>query len=294
MWDYIKYFGYNFVALIIALAVFNIMPKPKPCDYTTIPGLKPPVTSGPYYTQKKLQKGWTKRRKFRDFKGDLAAITEAGSLIEFLRQMHKNFGPFTSFYWSSQYVVSLNSDKLLRELLAFASIREPYASFNIARHLCGYPVEAVGIWNDDTQRRMFTERIILTGEEAKNQKEYWKEEDDILMNGPTHDPDWDDDGSKAFTKSCVRLTKLTMQKMVSQRLSRDQAIINCLPNVVVLSMKQQVYIHGHPIPPSIPILIPLKDLMQNQMEKNVSLYEAANLIPEIKETLRLMEKNEDS
>jgi len=47
--------------------------------------------------------------------GNLTDITRAGSLQEFLMDLHKQFGPISSFWMGRQYVVSIASPELFKE-----------------------------------------------------------------------------------------------------------------------------------------------------------------------------------
>ena len=49
-------------------------------------------------------------------KGNLADISEAGSLHEFLTGLHKQFGPIASFWWGKMYTVSIASADLFEEV----------------------------------------------------------------------------------------------------------------------------------------------------------------------------------
>ena len=43
-------------------------------------------------------------------------MQDAGSLHEFLKGLHKEFGPLASFWWGKQLVVSLASPKMFDEV----------------------------------------------------------------------------------------------------------------------------------------------------------------------------------
>ncbi|XP_028392938.1 cytochrome P450 20A1-like isoform X2 [Dendronephthya gigantea] len=49
-------------------------------------------------------------------KGNLEDMQDAGSLHEFLTNLHKEYGPLASFWWGKQLVVSLASPKLFDEI----------------------------------------------------------------------------------------------------------------------------------------------------------------------------------
>lgn len=50
---------------------------------------------------------------YRD--GNLSDINDAGSLHEFLVDLHERFGPIASFWWGKQYTVSIASPDLFKE-----------------------------------------------------------------------------------------------------------------------------------------------------------------------------------
>lgn len=47
--------------------------------------------------------------------GNLSDVDKAGSLHEFLVDLHKKFGPIASFWWGQDYVVSIASPELFKE-----------------------------------------------------------------------------------------------------------------------------------------------------------------------------------
>ena len=49
--------------------------------------------------------------------GNLEDISKAGSIFEFLLELHKQFGPIASFWWGKTYTVSICSPELFEEQL---------------------------------------------------------------------------------------------------------------------------------------------------------------------------------
>lgn len=77
-----------FLALLVA--IFRYYPASK--RVSTVPGLNPSGDDG----------------NFSD-------ISKAGSLHEFLTELHAKYGPIASFWWGSQYTVSISSPELFKE-----------------------------------------------------------------------------------------------------------------------------------------------------------------------------------
>ena len=50
-----------------------------------------------------------------DRDGNLGDLAKAGSLHEFLLDLHKQFGPIASFWWGRTYTVSIASADLFKE-----------------------------------------------------------------------------------------------------------------------------------------------------------------------------------
>ena len=47
--------------------------------------------------------------------GNLGDISKAGSLHEFLTDLHKEYGPIASFWWGKMYTISIASADLFEE-----------------------------------------------------------------------------------------------------------------------------------------------------------------------------------
>ncbi|XP_048237190.1 cytochrome P450 20A1-like [Haliotis rufescens] len=84
-------FAATFVVVLI-IAVIYIYPKSS-AKGTTVPGLSPTTTED----------------------GNLADIRRAGSLHEFLMDLHQQFGPIASFWMGPQLVVSIASAELFKQ-----------------------------------------------------------------------------------------------------------------------------------------------------------------------------------
>ncbi|XP_067649589.1 cytochrome P450 20A1-like [Haliotis asinina] len=84
-------FAATFVVGLI-IAVIYISPKSS-AKGTTVPGLSPTTTED----------------------GNIADINRAGSLHEFLMDLHKQFGPIASFWMGPQLVVSIGSAELFKQ-----------------------------------------------------------------------------------------------------------------------------------------------------------------------------------
>ncbi|CAD6197570.1 unnamed protein product [Caenorhabditis auriculariae] len=113
MLQLIAYFVLNVIGFLFFLSVWRILPKPKPLDYTTIPGLKldvaeaeeiPPMVVGPG------------EEVDYEFRGHWDKIKKFPSLRLFLEYLELKFGPLNSFYWSNRFVVSVCNLELVQEL----------------------------------------------------------------------------------------------------------------------------------------------------------------------------------
>ncbi|CAJ0578694.1 unnamed protein product, partial [Mesorhabditis spiculigera] len=115
-YEAVLYLFWLFVGFEFFLFVWNRLPKPRPIDYTTIPGLKleckadelPPLSIPP----------GTPLSEVKQIDGHLEEIQRSGSLRAFLEYSHHLFGPLSSFYWGPRYVVVVSSPNGLRDLRA--------------------------------------------------------------------------------------------------------------------------------------------------------------------------------
>uniref|UniRef100_A0A914WGH3 Cytochrome P450 n=1 Tax=Plectus sambesii TaxID=2011161 RepID=A0A914WGH3_9BILA len=115
--SYVDFVLYNVVGFLFALLVWNWLPKPKPYDYTTIPGHKLNVDSDEL-PNISPQPG-TSVTTLSSTEGNLDVIQKHQSFRAFHLNLHLTFGPLASFYWGPRYVISVGSIEILKQLQSY-------------------------------------------------------------------------------------------------------------------------------------------------------------------------------
>uniref|UniRef100_A0A1I7UK37 O-fucosyltransferase family protein n=1 Tax=Caenorhabditis tropicalis TaxID=1561998 RepID=A0A1I7UK37_9PELO len=129
----ILYFVLNFAGFLAFLAIWNWLPKPKPFDYTTIPGMKLNVSSAEEIPEMVKLPG---EPVDKEFNGNFDEITKKTSdLRELLDFLNTKYGPLSSFWWSSRYVVVVSDEKLIGELKKFRASLVAVSPFSIGSYL---------------------------------------------------------------------------------------------------------------------------------------------------------------
>ncbi|CAJ0942323.1 unnamed protein product, partial [Mesorhabditis belari] len=289
--EVLLYFFWNFVGFQFFLFVWNRLPKPKPIDYTTIPGLKlecsaeelPPLSIPPPQSLSTIHKE----------KGHLSEISKTESIREFLEFSHQLFGPISSFYWGPRYVVIVSSKKILadlrnaRENLVCANPYLPGSVlFGDSRFSSIFPLNSVYI-----EKTMNGEWKNEFSEEFQNH---------IFQRGPFLDGEMMTNEMRENPRDIIQSLQLVF-KILQKEIQESETLIDALCRPLVCLYEKEIDVDAHPVPAWVPILLhPMQILDRNSATLLDDFHEEFNFLPgcsfndqqliELKKTLKALRK----
>ncbi|GMT18495.1 hypothetical protein PFISCL1PPCAC_9792, partial [Pristionchus fissidentatus] len=263
---WIQYILINVVGFTIFLYIWNnFIPKPKPMDYTTIPGHKLDVNSEDDLPEWSIAPGIlvaeaAKNVKIKAVKdGHLSKITESASFHRFLDRNEIIYGPLHSFWWSIRYVVVVSSPDGIRQL-------QKYSDELLALN----PLAIGSILQGDVQ---FWTRVpsssILTPRKDHTAPSVWLEpalQLSIVDRGP-------------FRAECAVARPETEPEQLRRVVPQLSASIKAegarkaLGHPLVVSFNREIEIEAisgaHPIPAFIPIVLHTNALLRSVKKENL-------------------------
>ncbi|CCD70938.1 uncharacterized protein CELE_F40G9.5 [Caenorhabditis elegans] len=243
----ILYFTLNFAGFFVFLAIWNWLPKPKPFDYTTIPGMKLNVSSAEEIPEMVKLPG---ERVEKEFKGHFEDIkSKTSNFRELLDFLNTKYGPLSSFWWSSRYVVVVSNEKFVGELKKYRSHLVAVTPFGIGSYLHADPKYC-------TAQKLNTISIRGGTQAPKIDNTLSEESQNRLM--MTLDSMTDDVTEKCDVAQIIDNLKQCKVQMKKNRKSLGR------PLLVVFD--EEIWVDAHPIPKYIPIIIHVSEIIRNWTE----------------------------
>ncbi|GMR41132.1 hypothetical protein PMAYCL1PPCAC_11327, partial [Pristionchus mayeri] len=256
---WIQYILINIIGFSVFTYIWTyIIPKPKPMDYTTIPGHKLDVDTEEDLPEWSIQPGIlvaqvAKATKLDRVKqGHLPKITQAGSFSRFLERNEIIFGPLHSFWWSVRYVVVVSSVDGIRQLQKYADVMLALNPLAIGSVLQG----DVQFWT------RVTACSIVTSRKDHTQPSVWLEpalQLTIAERGPL----------LAECAACKHETEPEQLRRVVPQLAaniKSEGLRKALTYPLVVSFNKEIEIEAisgsHPVPAFIPIIIHTANLLR--------------------------------
>ncbi|CAB3403637.1 unnamed protein product [Caenorhabditis bovis] len=239
MLQVLLYFALNFSGFFFFLYVWNRLPKPKPFDYTTIPGIKLDVNTAEEIPDLVKKPG---SLPDRDFKGHFDEVSKFTTLRTFLQFLLYTYGPLNSFWWFDRYVVTVSNEKLVSELKKNRANLIAISPFSIGSYLNGDPKYCTAVEYD-------TISLKKDGPIENDPQAVLAEsvQDNLVIKsdvGAT--PSEDVFGIEQIKSNLRRVEKMYESKTsLRSRLSRP----------LVIAFDAEIEIDAHPIPKYIPIII---------------------------------------
>ncbi|GMS87260.1 hypothetical protein PENTCL1PPCAC_9435 [Pristionchus entomophagus] len=249
---WIQYILVNTIGFSVFLYIWTyIIPKPRPMDYTTIPGHKLSVNSEDDLPEWSIQpcvlvSTVAKDAKLEQVKdGHLPKIAESGSFARFLDRNEIIYGPLHSFWWSIRYVVVVSSADGIKQL-------QKYADAMLAMN----PLAIGSVLQGDPQ---FWSRVpacsIVTASKAHAQPSVWLDpalQLTIAERGPF----------LADCADCKQETEPERLRRVVPQLAANinsEGVRRAMTYPLVVSFNKEIEIEAisgsHPVPAFIPIVI---------------------------------------
>lgn len=242
----ILYFVLNFAGFFAFLTIWNWLPKPKPFDYTTIPGMKLNVSTAEEIPEMVKIPGETVDKEFNgNFKEIKEKKLEFRELLDFLNM---KYGPLSSFWWSSRYVVVVSEEKFIGELKRFRASLVSVSPFSVGSYLHGHPKYCTTIRLTSLHIRSGTQEV----EMDKNLSETVQHCLTMTLDDSEDMKDVNDPANVAQTIQNLKQCKVMLKK-TRKSLSR--------PLVVVFD--EEIWVDAHPIPKFIPIVIHTSEIIKN-------------------------------
>ncbi|CAO4368437.1 unnamed protein product [Caenorhabditis nigoni] len=239
----ILYFVLNFAGFFAFLAIWNRLPKPKPFDYTTIPGMKLNVSTAEEIPE--LVKIPGEKVDF-EFKGNFEEIKKTTSnLRDLLDFLNTKYGPLSSFWWSTRYTVVVSDETFLVELKKFRSNSVAISPFSIGSYLHGHPKYCTSIKLASLKTSSGSQKIDVDqnlSEDVQNRH---------LMTLEDQDSEEDVRCDVAQILENLKQCKVQLKK-TRKSLSR--------PLLVVFDT--EIWVDAHPIPKFIPIIIHTSEIIK--------------------------------
>ncbi|KAF8358156.1 hypothetical protein PRIPAC_93151, partial [Pristionchus pacificus] len=271
---WLQYILINTIGFSVFLYIWTyLIPRPKPMDYTTIPGHKLDVDSEDDLPEWSINPGILVADAAKDAKldrikpGHLPKIAEAGSFARFLERNEVIFGPLHSFWWSVRYVVVVSSTDGVKQL-------QKYADAMLALN----PLALGSILQGDVQ---FWTRVpacsIISSRTGHSQPSVWLEpvlQLTIAERGPF----------LAECAGCKQETEPEQLKRVVPQLAaniKSEGLRKVLTYPLVVSFNKEIEIEAisgsHPVPAFIPIIIHTASLLRG-VHSNELLEEYGKLL----------------
>lgn len=238
------YFFLNFAGFFAFLAIWNRLPKPKPFDYTTIPGMKLNVSSAEEIPDLVKVPG---EKIDPEFQGNFEEIKKLKipNLRELLDFLNTKYGPLSSFWWSTRYVVVVSNEKFLGELKMFRANLVAVSPFCIGSYLHADPKFCTSINHSTLKTRPNSQPIHpdpILSEDVQNRL--------LLSLADSEDSDTICD----IPQTIQNLKQSTVQ------LKKDR---NSLARPLLVVFDTEIWIDAHPIPKFIPILIHTSEIIKD-------------------------------
>ncbi|CAI2349816.1 unnamed protein product [Caenorhabditis sp. 36 PRJEB53466] len=235
------YFALNISGFFVFLAVWNRLPKPKPFDYTTIPGLKLNVSSAEEIPDLVKKPGDAIDEKF---KGHMDKLKKHQNFREFLFFMNLTYGPLSSFWWSTRYVVIVSNETFVAELKKFSASLIAISPFAIGSYLQGEKKYCTCVeYNTLNMKR--TEKT----EMDKNLLE--EVQCELLL---------DVDDTEKTDVVCDISQTLRNLRQAGFLYSNDRKSFS-RPLMVIFD--EEIWVDAHPIPKFVPIIIHTEEIIRN-------------------------------
>lgn len=238
----ILYFVLNFAGFLVFLAIWNRIPKPKPFDYTTIPGMKLNVSTPEEIPDMITYPGQSVDQKFNGTFDEIKKTTS--DLRELLDFMNTKYGPLSSFWWSSRYVVVVSDENFIGELKKYRSNLVSLSPFAIGSYLHGHKKYCTTNKLATLNIRVGTQKIELD----KNLKE--DAQNKLFMSLE----DVDSNSDVADVAQIILNLKQCKVQMKKGRKSLSR------PLMVVFD--REIWVDAHPIPKYIPIILHTSEIIR--------------------------------
>lgn len=237
------YFVLNFAGFFAFLAIWNWLPKPKPFDYTTIPGMKLNVSTAEEIPEMVKVPGETVDK---EFKGNFEEIKKKTSdFRELLDFLNMKYGPLSSFWWSSRYVVVVSDEKFVGELKKFRASLVAVSPFCVGSYLHGHSKYCTTTRLTSLHIRHGPQAIELDknlSETVQNKLVMTLDELEDIEDGAT------------VTQVIQNLKQCKVQlKKNRKSLSRSLLVV----------FDEEIWVDAHPIPKFIPIIIHTSEMIKN-------------------------------
>ncbi|CAI5445314.1 unnamed protein product [Caenorhabditis angaria] len=245
MLQILLYFILNFAGFFVFLAIWNRIPKPKPFDYTTIPGLKLNVNTAEEIPDLILKPG---TKTDRNFEGHFKEIRKFPNLQSFLDFLFLTYGPLNSFWWSNRYVVTVSSEDLISELKKFRANLVAISPFAIGSYLQGDPDYCTTIEYDTLSHHHSSKEpcpiIDKTLNESVQDAKFMKCE-------------------QQFRSSTNPPTIKDSLRQVENLYKNPKNLRDLLSRPIFCVFNEEVWLDAHPIPKYIPIIINASKMVEN-------------------------------
>lgn len=242
----ILYFVLNFAGFFAFLTIWNWLPKPKPFDYTTIPGMKLNVSTVEEIPEMVIIPGDTVNK---EFKGNFEEISERKfNFRELLDFLNIKYGPLSSFWWSSRYVVVVSEEKFIGELKRFRASLVSVSPFSVGSYLHGHSKYCTTTRLSSLNIHPGSRDIALD----KNLLEAVQNRLTTTLNDEEKMEDANDMANVTQTIQNLKQSKVQLKK-TRKSLSR--------PLLVVFG--EEIWVDAHPIPKFVPIVIHTSEIIKN-------------------------------
>ncbi|KAH3717277.1 cytochrome P450 20A1-like [Dreissena polymorpha] len=118
--------------------------------------------------------------------GNHGDISKAGSLHQFLVQLHAQFGPLASFWWGRTRMVSICEETLFRQHTT--AFNRPYEMFDLFMPLLGARSLEYANGDDGKSRRKVYDRVFTHGSIRKYIEPFQEAADDIVRKWTSYSP----------------------------------------------------------------------------------------------------------
>ncbi|KAF1763538.1 hypothetical protein GCK72_011804 [Caenorhabditis remanei] len=238
----ILYFVLNFAGFLVFLAIWNRIPKPKPFDYTTIPGMKLNVSTPDEIPDMITYPGDSVDKEFNGTFDEIKKITS--DLRELLDFMNTKYGPLSSFWWSSRYVVVVSDENFIGELKKYRSHLVSLSPFAIGSYLHGHRKYC-------TTNKLATLNIRVGTQKIELDKDLMEDVQNKLVMSLEEVPA---DSEVADVAQIILNLKQCKVQMRKNRKSLSR------PLMVVFD--KEIWVDAHPIPKYIPIILHTSEIIR--------------------------------
>lgn len=238
----ILYFVLNFAGFFAFLAIWSWLPKPKPFDYTTIPGMKLNVSTAEEIPEMVKAPG---ERIEKDFKGNFEEIkkktNDFRTLLDF---MNTKYGPLSSFWWSTRYVVVVSDEKFIGELKKFRSKLIAMSPLSIGNYLHGHSKYCTTMKLNDVSIRSGARIISIDRNLLESAQNH--------LIGNLND-------TKSLNGSCGVEEVVENLKQCKVQLKKTR---RSLGRPLMIVFDEEIWVDAHPIPRYIPIIIHTSEIIR--------------------------------